>query len=157
MSRLKQLVCAFVIWGSLSGTAVAQGPVNASAEQEREYDAAFQEMLRKPADAFTGPCATAVPKRLPQMTRAQTSCFRRRKVPTLPRHSFFMRPAALPIVTQTAQTSQLRATRSQDIGQAARAACMRSSMRLYCRSPNEVTNRSRSRSMAASMRSNITV
>ena len=54
MSRLKQLVCALVIWGSLFGTAVApamaQGPVNASAEQEREYDAAFQEMLRKPAD-----------------------------------------------------------------------------------------------------------
>ena len=50
MSRLKQLVCAFVVWVSLFGTAVAQGPVNASAEQEREYDAAFQEMLRKPAD-----------------------------------------------------------------------------------------------------------
>ena len=54
MRRLKQLVCAFVVWGSLFGTAVApamaQGPVNASAEQEREYDAAFQEMLRKPAD-----------------------------------------------------------------------------------------------------------
>jgi tetratricopeptide (TPR) repeat protein len=50
VSRLKQLVCALVVWGSLFGTAVAQGPVNASAEQEREYDAAFQEMLRKPAD-----------------------------------------------------------------------------------------------------------
>lgn len=54
MGRLKQLVCAFVIWASLFGTsiapAVAQGPVNASAEQEREYEAAFQEMLRKPAD-----------------------------------------------------------------------------------------------------------
>ena len=54
MRRLKQLVCAFVVWVSLFGTAVApamaQGPVNASAEQEREYEAAFQEMLRRPAD-----------------------------------------------------------------------------------------------------------
>jgi hypothetical protein len=47
---VKQLVCAIVVWGSLLGTAVAQGPVNASPEQEREYEAAFQEMLRKPAD-----------------------------------------------------------------------------------------------------------
>ena len=46
---------------------------------------------------------------------------------------------------------------SQDIGQGARAACMRSTMRRYCRSPSEVTNRSRSRCMAASMRSSITV
>ena len=50
MRRLKQLVCAFFVGVSLFGTAFAQGPVNASAEQEREYDAAFQEMLRKPAD-----------------------------------------------------------------------------------------------------------
>ena len=50
MRRLKQLVCALVVWGSLFGTAVAQGPVNASSDQEREYEAAFQEMLRKPAD-----------------------------------------------------------------------------------------------------------
>ena len=54
MCRLKQLVCAFFVWISLFGTAVApamaQGPVNASAEQEREYEAAFQEMLRRPAD-----------------------------------------------------------------------------------------------------------
>jgi tetratricopeptide (TPR) repeat protein len=50
VGRLKQLVCALAFWGILFGTAVAQGPVNASAEQEREYDAAFQEMLRKPAD-----------------------------------------------------------------------------------------------------------
>jgi tetratricopeptide (TPR) repeat protein len=32
------------------GVAFAQGPVNASVDQEREYDAAFQEMLRRPAD-----------------------------------------------------------------------------------------------------------
>jgi tetratricopeptide (TPR) repeat protein len=47
---LKQLVCAFVILLGIFGEAVAQGPVNASPEQEREYEAAFQEMLRKPAD-----------------------------------------------------------------------------------------------------------
>jgi hypothetical protein len=34
----------------LCSTAFAQGPVNATPEQEREYEAAFQEMLRKPAD-----------------------------------------------------------------------------------------------------------
>ena len=50
MRCLKQLVCAFFVWVSLFGMALAQGPVNASAEQEREYEAAFQEMLRRPAD-----------------------------------------------------------------------------------------------------------
>ncbi len=54
MRRLRQLVCVFVIGASIFGTAVspatAQGPVKASPEQEREYEAAFQEMLRKPAD-----------------------------------------------------------------------------------------------------------
>lgn len=54
MRRLKQLVCAVVVGASLFGTTIApafaQGPVNATAEQEREYDAAFQEMLRNPAD-----------------------------------------------------------------------------------------------------------
>jgi Tetratricopeptide repeat len=47
---LKQLACAFVVWGTLFSAALAQGPVNATVEQEREYEAAFQEMLRKPAD-----------------------------------------------------------------------------------------------------------
>ncbi|CAN5874377.1 hypothetical protein BH11PSE3_BH11PSE3_51010 [soil metagenome] len=50
MRWLLQFVCALFAWGSLLGTAVAQGPVNASADQERQYDAAFQDMLRKPAD-----------------------------------------------------------------------------------------------------------
>jgi hypothetical protein len=52
--RLKQLVCAFFLGTILCGTAgapaMAQGPVNATAEQEREYEAAFQDMLRRPAD-----------------------------------------------------------------------------------------------------------
>lgn len=50
MRLVKQLVCALVMWGSLVGSAVAQGPVNASSEQEQEYEAAFQDMLRRPAD-----------------------------------------------------------------------------------------------------------
>ena len=52
-------------------------------------------------------------------------------------------------------TNQLRATNNQEAGQAARAACMRSSMRRYWRSPRAVTNRSRSRPMADSMRSSM--
>jgi len=50
VAGLRQLVCILVACVSLFGTAFAQGPVNASPEQEREYEAAFQEMLRKPAD-----------------------------------------------------------------------------------------------------------
>lgn len=50
MRLLQQFICALIAWGSLLGTAAAQGPVNASADQERQYEAAFQEMLRKPAD-----------------------------------------------------------------------------------------------------------
>jgi tetratricopeptide (TPR) repeat protein len=47
---LKQLAFAFVLLIGLAGAALAQGPVNATPDQEREYDAAFQEMLRRPAD-----------------------------------------------------------------------------------------------------------
>jgi hypothetical protein len=50
VNRLKQLLWTFVLWASLFGQAMAQGPVSATGEQEREYDAAFQEMLAKPAD-----------------------------------------------------------------------------------------------------------
>ncbi len=54
MRRVTLLVWAFVIWAGVFGTfvapATAQGPINATTEQGREYDAAFQEMLRKPAD-----------------------------------------------------------------------------------------------------------
>lgn len=50
MRRLSQLACVlFFLFGPAS-PALAQGPVNATADQEREYEAAFQEMLRKPAD-----------------------------------------------------------------------------------------------------------
>lgn len=50
MHRLRVLACAFCAWMMLAGTAAAQGPVNATPQQEREYDAAFQEMLKRPAD-----------------------------------------------------------------------------------------------------------
>ena len=50
MRRLTQLVCALFFLFGLAIPAVAQGPVNATADQEREYDAAFQEMLRQPAN-----------------------------------------------------------------------------------------------------------
>ena len=50
MRRLKQLACALFCLLSLASPTLAQGPVNATSEQEREYDAAFQEMMRKPAD-----------------------------------------------------------------------------------------------------------
>jgi hypothetical protein len=50
VAGLKQLVCILVVCVGFFGTAFAQGPVNATPEQEREYEAAFQEMLRKPAD-----------------------------------------------------------------------------------------------------------
>jgi len=47
--RVKQLVCAIAVWGLLVGSALAQGPVDTTAEQQREYDATFQEMLNNPA------------------------------------------------------------------------------------------------------------
>jgi hypothetical protein len=50
MRRLKQFFYAFFFFACLTGPAAAQGPVNATGDQEREYDAAFQEMLSKPAD-----------------------------------------------------------------------------------------------------------
>ena len=50
MNRLKQFFYAFFLCACLIGPAAAQGPVNATGDQEREYDAAFQEMLSKPAD-----------------------------------------------------------------------------------------------------------
>jgi tetratricopeptide (TPR) repeat protein len=48
--RLKQIACALFFLLGLASPTLAQGPVNATADQEREYDAAFQEMLRRPAD-----------------------------------------------------------------------------------------------------------
>ena len=50
MHRLKQFACALVLLCLALPAAHAQGPVNATADQEREYDAAFQEMMRRPAD-----------------------------------------------------------------------------------------------------------
>lgn len=50
MRRLKLLVCAVVFWACLSGPAVAQAPAASPADLERQYDAAFQEMLQRPAD-----------------------------------------------------------------------------------------------------------
>lgn len=52
MRRLKQLVHVFALGVSLVGAAVAQAqtPAAPSPELERQYDAAFQEMLSRPAD-----------------------------------------------------------------------------------------------------------
>ena len=50
MHRLKRLAFALCLCLLLPGLALAQGPVNATPEQEREYDAAFQDMLKRPAD-----------------------------------------------------------------------------------------------------------
>jgi tetratricopeptide (TPR) repeat protein len=47
---LKLFTCAVVVLFGYVGAAPAQGPVTASEEQEREYEAAFQEMLRQPAN-----------------------------------------------------------------------------------------------------------
>ena len=48
--RFTRLACTLALLLLLPGVALAQGPVNATPEQEREYDAAFQEMLKRPAD-----------------------------------------------------------------------------------------------------------
>ena len=43
-------MCAFSVWFGLSAAASAQGPVDATPEQQRQYEAAFEEMLRQPAN-----------------------------------------------------------------------------------------------------------
>jgi len=48
--RLKRVVCACMAWIGFAWSASAQGPVDATPAQEREYDAAFDEMLRQPAN-----------------------------------------------------------------------------------------------------------
>ena len=48
--HLKLFACALAVWMLVPMAASAQGPVNATPDQEREYDAAFQEMLKRPAD-----------------------------------------------------------------------------------------------------------
>lgn len=50
MYRLKRVVCACMAWIGFAWSASAQGPVDATPAQEREYDAAFDEMLRQPAN-----------------------------------------------------------------------------------------------------------
>ncbi|MFZ5782110.1 MAG: tetratricopeptide repeat protein [Pseudomonadota bacterium] len=50
MYRLKRVVCACMAWFGFAWSASAQGPVDASPAQAREYDAAFEEMLRQPAN-----------------------------------------------------------------------------------------------------------
>ena len=50
MHRLTQLACVLVLLCLALPAAQAQGPVNATTDQEREYNAAFQEMMRRPAD-----------------------------------------------------------------------------------------------------------